>query len=374
MNARDSYLKALKSPDPLKRAEARGKLATGVVAWASLYTAISNTDNITGGGPLDPRQQKAWRAAGFMPYSIKVNDKWISYQRLDPVATIVGTIADLVSVQDDYQHGFDKDMWERAVSAGMVSLSRNLTNKSYLSGINNFLQAIIEPEVKAPSAFGRTMAGFIPNFLNQGQSITGDQTIKEARTIMDYALKKIPGFADRVDLRRNVLGEAAKADMFETTPFQVLNPFNPLAWSSKANDPVLLEMANLHHGFSQPSHMLNRLVNLTEYTQSNGRTAYDRWLELTSEVSVRNNTLRQALEKLIKSNKYQRLAPDSAPGLPSPRVALLNRVISQYRKEALDQLFEEFPDIKYQYDQTVVAKQSLRQGSSFQDVLQLLNQ
>lgn len=374
MNARDSYLKALKSPDPLKRAEARGKLATGVVAWSALYTAISNTDNITGGGPLDPRQQKAWRAAGFMPYSIKINDKWISYQRLDPVATIVGTIADLVSVQDDYQHGFDKATWERAVSAGMVSLSRNLTNKSYLSGINNFLQAIIEPEVKAPSAFGRTMAGFIPNFLSQGQSITGDQTIKEARTIMDYALKKIPGFADRVDLRRNVLGEAAKVDMFETTPFQVLNPFNPLAWSSKANDPVLLEMANLHHGFSQPSHMLNRLVNLTEYTQSNGRTAYDRWLELTSEVSVRNNTLRQALEKLIKSNKYQRLAPDSAPGLPSPRVALLNRVISQYRKEALDQLFEEFPDIKYQYDQTVIAKQSLRQGGSFQDVLQLLNQ
>ena len=373
-NARDSYLKALKSPDPIKRAEARGKLATGVVAWTALYTAISNTDKITGGGPLDPRQNKAWRAAGFMPYSIKVNDTWVSYQRLDPVATMVGTIADLASVVDDNQHGYDKDMMERAVSASMISISRNLTNKSYLSGINNFMQALIEPEISATSVIGRTMAGFIPNFLSQGQSITGDQTIKEANTIWDHTLKKLPFGADRVDLKRNVLGEAAKADMFETTPFQILNPFNPIAWSSKTNDPVLREMAHLHHGFSQPSHMLNRLVNLTEYTQSNGRTAYDRWLALTSEVSVRNNTLRQALEKLIKSNQYQRLAPESSPGLPSPRVALLNRVISQYRQEALDQLFEEFPDIKYQYEQTVVAKQSLRQGSSFQDALQLLNQ
>jgi hypothetical protein len=373
-DANDSFLNMLKSSDPIKRSEARGKLATGVVAWTALYSAIANTDKITGNGPLDPRQNKAWRDAGFMPYSVKIGGKWISYQRLDPIATIVGTIADLHGVYNDHVHGFNKSVGQKATAAGMISLARNLTNKSYLSGIDNFMQLMTEPEVKAESILGRTFAGFIPNILNQGQSITGDQTIKESRSIMDDFLKKLPIGSDRVDLRRNVLGEPAKAEMFEGMGTEILNPFNPIAWSSKTNDLVLREMAYLHHGFSPPSHMLNRLVDLTAYTQSNGRTAYDRWLGLTSEVTVRNNTIRQALEKLIKSNQYQRLAPNSAPGLPSPRVQLLNRVISEYRQKALDQLFDEFPDIKYEYDQTVVAKRSLKQGGSFQDVLQLLNQ
>lgn len=373
-DASDSFLNMLKSSDPIKRSEARGKLATGVVAWTALYSAIANTDKITGNGPLDPRQNRAWRDAGFMPYSVKIGGKWISYQRLDPIATIVGTIADLHGAFNDHVHGFNKSMTAKATAAGMISLARNLTNKSYLSGIDNFMQLMTEPEVKAESIIGRTFAGFIPNILNQGQSITGDQTIKESRSIMDDLLKKIPVGSDRVDLRRNVLGEPAKAEMFEGMGTEILNPFNPIAWSSKTNDLVLREMAYLHHGFSPPSHMLNRLVDLTAYTQSNGRTAYDRWLGLTSEVTVRNNTIRQALEKLIKSNQYQRLAPNSAPGLPSPRVQLLNRVISEYRQKALDQLFDEFPDIKYEYDQTVVAKRSLKQGGSFQDVLQLLNQ
>ncbi len=51
--------------------------------------AFNNREYITGGGPLDENQKKALMATGWQPYSFKVGDKYISYQRLDPLGMMV---------------------------------------------------------------------------------------------------------------------------------------------------------------------------------------------------------------------------------------------------------------------------------------------
>lgn len=372
---RDTFIKQLNSEDALVRAEAQGKLATGVVMNTALLTTMfAFKDKITGGGPLDTRQKRMWEAAGNRPYSIKIGDTWVSYQRLDPIATMVGVAADMISVMDDSIHAYDAEIGEKALAAMMVTFARNVTNKSYLAGIDQFMKAMTQPEKSAEATLSRIAAGFVPNVLYQGQSLEGDQELKEIRSLGDAFYKKLPGLSDRLDLRRNILGEAYEAEMFEAGPSEVINPFNPIAFSTKTNDPILTEMANLHHGFSPPSHKLSRLVDLTQFTASNGRSAYDRWLELHSEVKVRNKTLRQALQGLINSKRYKSLDPRSTPGLPSPRASLITRVLSDYRSKALKQMLQEFPEAKRMYDQASSAKTMSRRGASYDDVLSLLQQ
>lgn len=358
------------TPDLLTRAEARGRLASGTIMTAALASVVSMyKDRINGGGPKDYKQRQAWQAAGNMPYSIRVGDKWISYQRLDPVATMIGVFADMADlIEDGKMHSIDSNIFEKVMAASMLTVTRNATNKSYLAGIDKFFSFIFDPEsTSAGKYLGGVAGGFIPNILNQGQSIAGDQELKETRTFVDVIAKRIPGVA--MDLKRNPLGEPVVQEYFEGAA-GIINPLNPIMWGSKKDDPVLTELANVAHGFSAPSAKLEGLIDLTNYDGPNDRSAYDRWLELHSKVKINNLTLRQALTKLINSKQYKALDPQSFSGLPSPRVDYLRRVMGRYRQKAKLEMLKEFPEI-------MRLQQEVRRGKRTQrteDVLELLTQ
>ena len=360
-------VKADGSPDLIARAEAKGKLATGTLFNTALATTVYHfKDKINGGGPKDFRQRKVWMAAGNMPYSIKVGDTWMSYQRLDPIATIIGVYADMADLIDDGKmHSIDSTTFEKISSALTLTLTRNATNKSYLAGIDKFFSLIFDPESTSGAKYlGAAAGGFIPNIFNQGQSITGDQELKEARDFADVILKRIPGVA--MDLKRNPLGEPVVQEYFEGIA-GVLNPLNPIMWGGEKNDAVLTELARVSHGFSAPQTKLDGLIDLTNFDGANDRSAYDRWLDLQSKIKINNLTLRQSLTKLINNKEYRSLDPQSFSGLISPRVAYLQRIIGRYRKAAKMQMLKEFPEVRQE-------QQKLKSASTREDVLELLQQ
>jgi len=363
-------VKADGTPDHLKRAEVKGKLAfSALLNGAMMVTVFNFKDRINGQGPKDFKQRKIWEAAGNVPYSIKVGDKWISYGRLDPIATMIGMYADTADLMEDGKmHSIDDNVLMKLASSMTLALTRNATNKSYLAGIDNFFKAIFDPESTTAGKYGGTVVGgFIPNIFNQGQSITGDQQLEEARTFADVVLKRIPGTT--LDLKRNPLGEPVVQEYFEGAA-GVINPLNPVMWGSASDDSVMLELAKVGHGFSAPSTKLDGVIDLLDYEQENGRSAYDRWMELHSEVTINGLTMRQAFQKLFSDSRYQALDATSYSGLPSPRVEYIQRIMSRYRSRARMQMLQEFPELLQQQTQIKAAK---RQGSQ-QDVLALLTQ
>lgn len=379
-NLRNSLLEQMKavnpdgSPDLIARAEARGKLATGTLLNTVLASVVYfQGDRVTGGGPKDFKQRQAWSAAGNMPYSVKIGDKWISYQRLDPVATMIGVYADFKDLMEDGKmHSVDASDFEKFAAASTLVLTRNATNKSYLTGIDKFFSMIFDPDsTSAGETAGSMVGGFVPNILSKGQSITGDQELKEIRGFADAILKRFPG--TNLDLKRNPLGEPVVQEYFEGVA-GILNPANPMIWGSAKDDPVLLELANVGHGFSAPSTKLEGILDLTDFQGSNKRSAYDRWLELQGEVKINNKTLRQTLLKLIKSKGYQSLSDETYSGLPSPRVEYISKVLSRFRSRAKMQMLDEFPEIKEQLRRVKTAKKGLKGGMQGEDVLALLAQ
>jgi hypothetical protein len=143
--------------------------------------------------------------------------------------------------------------------------------------------------------------------------------------------------------------------------------------STRDGDVVFEELAALDHGFTQTSTMLDRSIDMTEFVNDKGQTAYDRRLELLSNTKIRGKKLRQELEKLINSSRYQRLSPLTDGALKSPRVALINRVLSKYRSRSLSLMMEEFPEIETEYKRMRSINKQAKRGASTEALQALLD-
>ncbi len=365
---RQKLLTEFNSPDPILRARARGKVVTaGVTMGALIDVAYNNREFITGGGPSNEREKEALMATGWRPYSIKIGDTYFSYQRLDPLATPLGVVADIVETGVREEKDFNESWAEHKANALMLALTRNATNKSYLAGIQMWADALGDPD-RYVEKLGRNYAGsFVPNLISQ-MSDYDTQAIKEARSVADVMKKKL-GLRGSLDTKRNVLGEEYQAEQWMGTGF-----INPIQLSTKKDDPILNEMASLNHAFRQPRPELGGQIDLLEYENDKGQSAHDRRLELLKTVKIGGLTLRQSLNKLIKSRAYQNLSPESEPGLPSPRIGKINSLLTKYRKAALRSTLREYPELDRQYANLTRAKAGFRTGMQREDVLELLTQ
>ena len=365
---RERLYNEFNSTDPVLKARARGKVVTaGLTMGALVDVAFNNREFITGGGPTNEREKEALMATGWRPYSIKIGDTYYSYQRLDPLATPLGIIADLVETGIKEEPTFDESVAEHAATSMMLALTRNATNKSYLAGIQMWADALGDPD-RYIEKLGRNYASsLVPNLISQLADYD-TQAMKETRSVMD-AMKRKLGLRGSLDTKRNILGEEYKAEQWMGTGF-----INPIQMSTKKDDPILNEMASLNHAFRNPPPSLGGQIDMLEYENDKGQSAYDRQLELLKTVKMRGLTLRQSLNKLIKSKSYQRLSSESEPGLPSPRIQQINSILTRYRKEARRQMLREYPELDRQYAALTRAKAGFRTGMQREDVLELLAQ
>jgi hypothetical protein len=352
---RDKLSKEVFSDDPMVAAAARGRLATGVAfSSAMLWYAMSNKDFITGGGPQSREEQDILRNAGWQPYSIKVGGTYRSYQRLDPIATIIGLFADMAEY-DDY---YDKEGGSAVgdlFSMVALSFTNNVTNKSYVKGLDSLLQAVRDPENQSKGILGNVVGGFMPTFVNQLQNVGTDRTLREARSVMDYFTKKGIN-SDTLPAKRNFLGEA------QTVEIPTGGPLNPIYRSTESTDPVDQELKSLLHGFSRPSSKLMGALELKDIYREDGRQAYDVWLEKTSTTKIKGKTLRQYLNKLVKSKEYQALPSqsDSSIGEKSPRIRAINNWLRVFRNQAKQEMLAEFPELDSSVEQLLQEKQQYR--------------
>jgi len=365
--------KEISSADPIVKAQARGKVVSAGLLTLGLVEAVTDADgSITGGGPKNEREKKALQAAGWQPYSIKIGDTYYSYQRLDPLATPLGIIADLVETGRDISALESKDsekLIEHAYQSFIISLTRNITNKSYLTGVQNFVDALSDPD-RFASKFNKNFASsFVPNILSQ-MADSDEQVMKETRGVMDAVKRKL-GARGGLDSKRNALGEEIMTETLLASPIQALNP---IAISTKKDDPVLQAMAELKHGFRNPIPNLGGDIDLLDYETESGQSAYDRWLQLSSEIRVKGDTLRQRLNRLVKSREFKDVSPLSEPGLPSPRIQMISSILDEYRKAARTEMLKEFPELDRKYSSLTLARTRLKTGVSREDVLALLTQ
>jgi len=332
------YMDEFSSADPMVQAAARGRLAAGTALWSSA-AALAFSGKLTGNGPERASERKILQETGWQPYSIKVGDKYISYQRLDPFATFFGMAADIAEYQRNIEHE-DETILQTIVPALLIGVSQNVLKKSYMTGIQQIVDAASQPQQKLDAFLRTRISSYVPAVLGQAAgSMDGDDAIREARTVLEALKKKIPGAGD-LDPRRNVLGEVVKQ------PNRVGPDYiSPVVMTSRKKDAIMDEMAKAQHAFSMPSHKIQGGINLAEFRNNKGQSAYDRWMQLQGEVKIGGRTLRQQLTRLIQNKQFQNLSDAPEADFTSPRAKALKRIISKYRAYAKRKMLKEFPDL-----------------------------
>jgi hypothetical protein len=367
----------LASSDPLIRAKALGRLETGALLFAGAATLVYQ-GKVTGFGPRRKDERRVWESTGKQQYSLQIGDTWYSYQRLDPFAMFLGLAADMAEFVQSAESGIEDDpvldsIKNEFVPAVATAVSQNIINKSYMTGLQRFIEMLGDPQEKAKPYFQTFVASHVPSILSQAKGnldTEGDAAMLEARTVLEAITKRVP-YIDANEPRRNVLGEIVKVDkIMGGSP--ILNYFNPVRASRRKNDAIFDEMSKAEHAFSLPNPKKAGGLNLLDFTNDKGQSAYDRLLELSGTVKINGRTLRQELQRVTKSPEFERLSDIPEDDFKSPRVRYLRSIIDSYRDFAYDVLKEELPDLNEQVE--IISDVSALRAAGQEDEAQKLIQ
>ena len=173
------------------RAYVDGAEALGYVAASTAFFA-GMMGNVTGSGPLRGQERDAWLQS-HRPFTINLpGGASISYQGLEPIATVLGTFADLGGMTSTMGQHTLQDNFFRIFGA----FTSNVVNKSYLTQVSTLSQLV---NVQTPRDFARIgeniASGLVPfNGLRNQTGKLVDPLIRESRSAL---LETIPWFVEK---------------------------------------------------------------------------------------------------------------------------------------------------------------------------------
>lgn len=320
--------------NPQTRAMAMSKIGMSTAGWYGAFD-LALSDRITGGG--EQRTNKSKRQAGWQPYSIKWTDeqgvtKYTAYNRADPFGMFLGLAADFTDI---YGKLDDDSELDEAVIAMTTALAKNLTSKTYLQGITQFMNALSEPDRNVERYIRSQTSALVPNALNDIRK-EEDPYMREVQTLFEAIKNKLPEYSKDLPPRRNIWGDAIKYP-------KGLGEFSmsPFATTTESDDPVNKEVMRLGMSVNLPSYRISDNVELTPQQR-------DRFIVLAGkEIRIDGKDLKETLRDLIKSPDYNDPnIPDGNDDYESGRVSFIRSIITRYRQLAKQQLFAEDSELQ----------------------------
>jgi len=217
----------------------------GQKAWAEVMVGTSLSaltmtlamgGHISGQGDPDPNKRRVKQAAGWQPYSVKVNGTWYSYQRFQPVGTLVGLAADMAEV---WEH-MTPDESDKVVKMMGTAFAQAVTNQTFLQGISTLTAAITQPEQKMGRWVQNMVSSVVPALSAQTAQLM-DPYKREVNSIREAVMNRIPGLRESLPPQRDPYGEPIPND-------ERLGYVSPVVTKEQATDKVRTEAARLGVG------------------------------------------------------------------------------------------------------------------------------
>ncbi len=291
------------------------RIALGTAVMVAVV-GLAIAGHITGGPPDDPEEERVLRATGWQPYSLRIGDTYYSYQRMDPMALIVGLAADSVALS---RHLGEADLQKMAHML-VMAVANNVKEKTWISGLVTFAEAFFSGDAWKLDSWGRRLgASVVPAFVAQ-YAQSQDPYIREAKTLTDAIKARIPGWSSELTIRRDVFGERMKRE-------GALGPdiASPFFVSEVKDNPVAREMLEIGYYPKMP----NRKLAGHDLTAQQ----YDRYVELSGKTAT--TVLRAAIAK----PSWKRMSRDD-------KEETIRKEFSESRKMARAKLGSEWPELR----------------------------
>lgn len=329
-----------KSLEGAEKALANAKMAVGG-AIIGISTMFAFNGSITGSMPTDDKQRRILSQSGWQPYSwVHINPdgtkSYLSYKRIEPLATIVGLGADIANL---INMGLMSDgEIDQCVKQISLAILNNAVDKSYISQGLDILDLLTISNDGDMKKMQRVMNNFVGGFYPGSSAVNwfkNDEYIRDTRALVDaIAQRSIFRSNNGVMPSRNYFGEIRPLSN------KMTNMLTRVTTQQDDNaDRELIRLAQKGATITSVKRMLgnDNEIDMTTYRNAEGQTAYDKILETMSETKISGKTLRQAVNALIASPNYQKL-PDGAnedeDQLYKSRKKAINALIQRYAQKA----------------------------------------
>jgi len=184
---------------------------------------------------LNRKERELLYAQGWQPYSIKINNKYYSYNRLDPLGMVIGMTADFVNAIREFP---EQETRTEGASKIVLAMTRNLISKTYMSSLSSFAEAFSEPERYGERFIERMAGSLIPS--NVGTVARAiDPYMKDIETPGEAILARIPFLSRQVPYKVGAYGLPAER------PSGIHTIFSPISISEETGFSTIAEIDRL---------------------------------------------------------------------------------------------------------------------------------
>lgn len=213
------------------------------------------------------------------------------YGRLEPLGIMVGLAADFAELAD----GLSVSDWSRTAEKVALSVTQNLSNKTFLSGLSNLLNAVQDPERYGKSWTQRIVGSAVPAVVAAATRAT-DPILRRPESLAETIQARLPFLSQAVLPRRDHWGEPLTRG---AGPGPVERFVSPVQRRRIERTPADLELLRLNVKIGTPSRTLTFGQDETDLTPQE----YDRYQHLAGQKA------RQLVNNRIRSSAYRHL-PD----------------------------------------------------------------
>lgn len=164
--------------------------------------ALARSGLITGAGPSKKEEKNVWLKT-HQPYSVKIGDAYYSYERFDPISSIVGMVADF-SMLDMTEENQDQAL-EIATRIGN-SIKQNILNKSFFTQLDALVSAAQEPGKYGERFIANIAGAAVPNIVARGAESV-DPYVRERGSFKEIIQARVPGASKDLFPKRDIWGQ-----------------------------------------------------------------------------------------------------------------------------------------------------------------------
>ena len=338
-----------------QKAVMRGRMATGYMV-VTAAAGLASADLLTGYGPPPGKERDDWLKS-HVPNSVRIGDKWVSYQAIPGISLVASTVADVTNMVGEMSEG------DAAYVMGALPffVANAITSQPMFQGFLS-VSEILDPRGWAPERIAES-AGSFANDLVGGSSLRRSLENALATNMSDYknwaqaAIGKLSG---------GLLGEKVeRIDVLTGKPmptkyanyFNLINPFTVVG---KDKSPLLDSLGQIDFPIGA---VIPRRVGGVELTPEERA--------FVGEQIYAEGNFPKSLQATLASkgfwDKYETWQQQRRDGIAVPKeesawYMQLSRTVSSYRQSALLALREGSGPVSQNYRATYAGR-AARLGS-----------
>lgn len=345
---------------------ARAQMGLGTAVMLATADAVMS-GSITGSGPPSKATRGAMQNTGWLPYSMKVGDHWVQYNRVETAGSSMAMAADIVETCRNYNTAMnadDADISKLGIAAALT-IAQDVTSKTYLQGLSNLFETLANPKTEGEARFRSFAGSAVPAGVAAVDRIQ-DPNQRAVYSMMDAIKSRTPGASESLPPRRNTWGEPISHASGMGNAYDLFSPF---ATRQPTDSPIDKEIVRLGANVNLPEAKTN--FSGVNVNLQNDPKMYSRYVELAGngykDPAYGGLGAKDLLNQVVSGNHwlspiYNMKNDDPAAGVNS-KADMIRSIMNQYRDGAKRQMLKEFPELQSQVTEKTQQRQALRMPS-----------